>query len=311
LAPISTSNVNILLSLDGGLTYTVTLAANTPNDGSESIIVPLTPAPYCRIMIQPVGNIYFAINSEDFAINYNVSTVCQTYSSASTLLLPIPDNNPGNPLVNSLNIPDSNTIDYISVSVGVTHTYIRDLKIQIQHPNGNAFANLWDIDCNGETNLDITFKDGNPSVVCAEPTTGDYSPSSPLSVFSGLNSSGDWNISISDTGAGDTGTLKYWSIEVCSTVTTVLNVEEEVFEGFKIFPNPSNGAVNISLLTDQQDKVNVSLYDMTERLIRSQKFASINQNFNEQFSYGIISEGVYILRVSQGNKIISKIIAVN
>jgi subtilisin-like proprotein convertase family protein len=262
-------------------------------------------------MIQPVGNIYFAINSEDFAIDYNVSTTCVTYSSLSDLNLAILDNNPGNPLVNLLNIPDSNIIDYISVSVGVDHTYIRDLKIQIQDPNGNTFAKLWDLDCNDQDNLDITFKDGNPSVVCAEPT-GNYSPTTPLSVFSGLNSSGDWNISISDTGVGDTGTLDYWSIEVCSTVVTnVLNVEEEVFEGFKIFPNPSNGAVNISLLTDQQDEVNIGLYDMTGRLIRSQKFASINQNFNEQFSYGIISEGVYMLRVSQGNKIISKIIAVN
>jgi subtilisin-like proprotein convertase family protein len=314
-APVSTSLVNILLSLDGGLTYTETLAENTPNDGSESITVPVTPAAYCRIMIQPVDNIYFAINSEDFAIDYNVSTTCVTYTSSSNLNLAIPDNNPGNPLVNSLNFPDSNTIDYISVSVGVDHTWVSDLKIQIQDPNGNTLAKLWDMDCNDQKDLDITFKDGNPSVVCAEPAeliTGNYSPASPLSVFSGLNSSGNWNISISDNGIGDTGTLNYWSIEVCSTVVTnVLNVEEEVFEGFKIFPNPSNGAVNVSLLTDQQDEVNIGLYDVTGRLIRSQKFASINQNFNEQFSYGIISEGVYILRVSQGNKIISKIIAVN
>jgi subtilisin-like proprotein convertase family protein len=310
-APVSTSLVNILLSLDGGLTYTE-LVGNTPNDGSESITVPSTPAAYCRIMIQPVDNIYFAINSEDFAIDYEVLTTCVTYSSLSDLNLAIPDDNPGNPLVNSLNFPDSNTIDYISVSIGVDHTWVGDLKIQIQDPNGSTLAKLWDMDCNDQDNLDIIFKDGNPSVVCAEPTTGNYSPATPLSVFSGLNSSGDWNISISDTGVGDTGTLDYWSIEVCSTVVTnVLNVEEEVFEGFKIFPNPSNGAVNISLLTDQQDEVNVGLYDVTGRLIRSQKFASINQNFNEQFSYGIISEGVYILRVSQGNKIISKIIAVN
>jgi subtilisin-like proprotein convertase family protein len=310
-APVSTSLVNILLSLDGGLTYTE-LVGNTPNDGSESITVPSTPAAYCRIMIQPVDNIYFAINSEDFAIDYEVLTTCVTYRSLSDLNLAIPDDNPGNPLVNSLNFPDSNTIDYISVSVGVDHTWVGDLKIQIQDPNGSTLAKLWDMNCNDQDNLDIIFKDGNSSVVCAEPTTGNYSPTTPLSVFSGLNSSGDWNISISDTGVGDTGTLDYWSIEVCSTVVTnVLNVEEEVFEGFKIFPNPSNGAVNISLFTDQQDEVNVGLYDVTGRLIRSQKFASINQNFNEQFSYGIISEGVYILRVSQGNKIISKIIAVN
>jgi hypothetical protein len=42
-ARINCSSVNIEFSADGGHTFPITLAANTPNDGSEAIKVPTTP----------------------------------------------------------------------------------------------------------------------------------------------------------------------------------------------------------------------------------------------------------------------------
>jgi hypothetical protein len=49
-SPVSCANVNILISTNGGATYTV-LLANTPNDGSQAITVPNTPSTTCRIMV--------------------------------------------------------------------------------------------------------------------------------------------------------------------------------------------------------------------------------------------------------------------
>ncbi len=67
-APISTANVKITLSIDGGLTYPTVVLASTANDGSESITVPGTPTTTARMRIEAVGNIYFDISNANFTI---------------------------------------------------------------------------------------------------------------------------------------------------------------------------------------------------------------------------------------------------
>lgn len=74
---INTQNVKISFTNDGGLTFT-TLIESTPNDGTETITIPAGPASIsCRIMVEAVGNIYYAISkrfstsslgNEDFSL---------------------------------------------------------------------------------------------------------------------------------------------------------------------------------------------------------------------------------------------------
>lgn len=71
--PINCSAVNILLSTDGGLSFPVTLASATPNDGVEVITVPNLQTETARIKIEPTNNIFFAINNYSFSIG-SVST---------------------------------------------------------------------------------------------------------------------------------------------------------------------------------------------------------------------------------------------
>lgn len=67
-APVNTSSVNILLSTDGGLTFPHVLVSNTPNDGSETVVLPNLPTSKARIRVQPVDNIYFDISDANFTI---------------------------------------------------------------------------------------------------------------------------------------------------------------------------------------------------------------------------------------------------
>lgn len=58
---INTSHVNIKFSDDNGLNF-ITLVENTPNDGQEEVIVPGFNTIQARILIEPVGNIYYAVS---------------------------------------------------------------------------------------------------------------------------------------------------------------------------------------------------------------------------------------------------------
>ena len=70
VAPVNCTNVNILLSTDGGQTFSL-LAANTPNDGSEPVTInlPSIPQSQCRIKVEAVGNIFFDIGNANFTVS--------------------------------------------------------------------------------------------------------------------------------------------------------------------------------------------------------------------------------------------------
>ena len=73
VAPINTSNVQILMSSDNGLTYPTIIAESAPNNGSAVVTLPNVDNPNARIMVKAVNNIYFAVNSAKFTINKNLA----------------------------------------------------------------------------------------------------------------------------------------------------------------------------------------------------------------------------------------------
>ena len=69
---INVSDVEILLSIDGGLTFSTSLAT-TPNDGSHSLTLPNIDTTTARFQVRAVGNIFFDISNANVTIASNAA----------------------------------------------------------------------------------------------------------------------------------------------------------------------------------------------------------------------------------------------
>jgi subtilisin-like proprotein convertase family protein len=127
--------------------------------------------------------------------------------------LAIPDNNTGGVscvLPVSDFVTDAMDVVDVEIAVDATHPFIGDLSMKLRsganeemnlvsfNPNNDG-ANL--LDCRFDDEAEFNISQGDV------PYTGSWLPESPLSVFDGDLSAGNWTLKIIDNGAGDFGTI--------------------------------------------------------------------------------------------------------
>ncbi len=121
-----------------------------------------------------------------------------TYRSTAESGLTIPDNTGSQDAASTIYVPVNGTSSSLTVSVSITHTYIGDLRVELNSPDGTQ-ATLHGRTGGSTDNISSTY----------------YSSShTGLRSMTGSAIAGNWTLSVGDYAGGDIGILNDWSLEM-------------------------------------------------------------------------------------------------
>ena len=220
--------------------------------------------------------------SNDIAVAISASGAGLAYTSVITIA--------GGGIISDINIPNITGL----------HTYVSDLTFTLTSPAGTSVELFTGI-CGSLDNFNFGFDDdASTATIPCPPTDGMlYIPSGALSAFNGEDAAGDWTLGFVDAYNVDGGELSSWTLEICLDPTA--SIDENAFDAFSIFPNPNNGAFTLQLNSVSNNDINVKVYDIRGRSVFNKEYVN-TVDFNQVINLNNVQSGMYLVKVSDGEK---------
>jgi len=164
--------------------------------------------------------------------------------------------------------------------------------------------NLFGIDLTDDNLYSIDKMTGNSSIVGAlgvdlsyaqdiggDPSTGNLYGTLYVGDGSGNYSSGLYSIDKTTGTVSLLGNVQADEYTICAIYGTTLSISDNVIEGLKVYPNPTN---NIVLLKAEENILNVSVVNIAGQTLMSQD----TNGLNTQIDLGNLPAGNYILKIT-------------
>lgn len=145
-------------------------------------------------------------------------------------VLAIPDAAPAG-VRSEITVGDGGQIKDVSVAVKITHTYIGDLRVTLEPPDGDPVVLH---NRTGRSTRDIN-------------RTFDRSTTPELASLAGRESAGEWRLWVSDHARVDEGTLQRWTLNL-QTEKAAPTVEERSFETPTVIPDADSAGIRSELV---------------------------------------------------------------
>lgn len=95
------------------------------------------------------------------------------------------------------------------------------------------------------------------------------------------------------------GEVEDYKITVVNPTASLKNFS---FKGFQIYPNPTKGSFTLNLEVLDTAKLNIQLFDVRGRLISEKSYLNTTTNFSENILFEKASAGLYLVKITNGNK---------
>ena len=246
----------------------------------------------------------------DFSDIWHFKTLeinCSTQFESTPVAIPSSANS--SPIESVINYPHDYEISHIRTYVDISHSRISDLQIKLISPSGTEVILNQSGTCQGNyQDIQVNYDDNSPNTIDCYDTSpairDDVVPYESLSTFLWENALGDWTLSVSDPVNGEGGQINMWALEICEEnyedPSNNAVDDDQSIDLFKVWPNPSNGQINISLSAGKI--IQVRLMDISGREVFSRTYNNQNETFTKNLILGHLKKGIYLLQVSSNDK---------
>lgn len=209
-------------------------------------------------------------------------------------------------VTNSVITMDENVvIDDLIVTLNIEHNWANDLDVKLIGPDGTEVILFEDVGGGGDNFTNTVLDDAAASSISSgsAPFTGSFTPQGSLSDFNGLQSQGDWTLSITDDYDSSTdtapdygGTLLNWSMKICAEAS--LSISENELDGeLKIF-NKGNNQFEVSLAnTTSFEDLDLNVYNMVGQTLLWKTLKNTSGFYSYTLDMSYASKGIYLVRL--------------
>ena len=240
-------------------------------------------------------------NSNDTATTMlsNNSCLTSTYNDGNLSIGP----DAGTVTTSIVTFSDNFLISDVNVTVNLEHSYNSDLLIKLIAPNNTEVILSNRNGGRGDNYTNTVFDDeaSNSITAASSPFTGSFQPQENLASLDGIQSSGNWTLSITDNEFNDGGQLLNWSLSLCSN--TRLSVDDVlVQEGITIIYKDNNHYL-INLPTNSiTERLHMNVYNVLGQNLLWQTLENKNgQGYTSQLNMSHVSPGVYFVKIGNGH----------
>ena len=233
--------------------------------------------------------------------------LCDTYVSTNVpITIPLVANT--TPFISTLNVPSTNVISDVNVTINISHTWVNDMTVSLISPAGTEIQ-LVTRPCtsSARANITATFDDSGMSLVCATnpAISGTIMPFQPLTVLNGQTMNGTWQLKVLDPYNEDGGAINSWSLNLCNVQQATMGISDNSLSNFVLYPNPNKGNFTVQFNSTSNKEVCILVHDMRGRTILNNKYSNTGLFF-QNVQLNQVQAGVYLVTVQDGDKKVVK-----